>query len=442
MGAITAYSMSIAIILAIEYIVYKCLLANATFYRFNRVVLILCYAIALIAIPAGHLAADIFPSGITKPISAGGIAIGEPIAEITGANHGGSQGILKVIPVIYIAGLIIAALFTAYSYLKMYMIIRGAQKREIEGAVIAVANTKVSPFSWGRYVVVSPDDATNPLIIEHELKHVRNRHSLDLIFAQLFTVFNWFNPAAYLMRRELSAVHEYDVDREILNSGVKATDYQMLLIRKTVGPGFQSIANSLNHSQLKNRLTMMMKSKSMKCRHLCAAALLPAAMLATAMTDFGAVASTIKNVADVSYDKVSEISNPAQASDTERFTEANPVNGSEQTETVNVAEQMPRFPGGDAAFLRAIMEEMKYPEAAIKEDAQGSVVIRFVVTADGDMQDFSIIKSSDNADLDNEAMRTLRNIKVKWEPGKVDGKAVNVNYTIPVNFKLKKEEKK
>lgn len=442
MGSITAYAMSVAIILAIEYIVYKCLLANATFYRFNRAVLLSCYAIALLAVPAGHLVADMFPAGITTPISDGGISVGKPIAEITGANSGGSQGIWRAIPVIYISGLIIAALLTAYSYLKMYMIIHGAQKREIEGAIIAVANIKVSPFSWGRYVVVSPEDATNRLIIEHELTHVRNRHSLDLIFAQLFTIFNWFNPAAYLMRRELSAVHEYDVDRQILNSGVKAADYQMLLIKKTVGPGFQSIANSLNHSQLKNRLTMMLKSKSMKCRHLCAAALLPAAMLATAMTDFGAVASTIKNVADVSYDKVNEIYAPAQTAETESsITDAAPVAESKQTAAVKSAEVMPHYPGGERALLTALMSELKYPEAAMKANAQGHTIIRFTVNTAGDLQDFSIVKSSGNNELDAEAIRAVKAIKEKWQPGTVNGEAVNCMYTLPVSFKLKKDDK-
>lgn len=297
MGTITAYAMSVAIILAIEYVVYKCLLANATFYRFNRGVLLACYAIALAAVPAGDFLGRILAESGTAP-AAGAISISGIKAELAGAPAQASgAGIWHAIPLIYLAGAAFVALLTIYSYIKMTRIIRGGEKRMTEDAIIVVANTTVSPFSWGRYLVVSPADADNRLIIEHELIHIRNRHSLDLIFAQLFIIFNWFNPVAWLMRRELSAVHEYDVDRRILSSGVKASDYQMLLIRKTVGPGFQSIANSLNHSQLKNRLTMMLKSKSKSARYLCAAALLPAALLAAAMTDFPAVASTIRNVA-------------------------------------------------------------------------------------------------------------------------------------------------
>lgn len=439
MGAITAFSISAAIILAIEYIVYKSLLANATFYRFNRVVLLACYAAALIAIPVshllqGHIAGTTVATGGTM----GGISIGAPMVEaIADAGAPESSGLIRVIPIIYIAGVALTGIFTLLSYIRMARIIRRGEKREIDGATVVVSETKVSPFSWGKYIVVSPADADNRLIIEHELTHVRNRHSIDLIFAQLFIIFNWFNPAAYLMRRELSAVHEYDVDRRILESGIKATDYQMLLIRKTVGPGFQSIANSLNHSQLKNRLTMMLRSKSRGVRCLCAAALLPAAMLAAAMTDFPAVASTISSVADVSYGKVSEKTASEQtpaATDTPAYA---PV--TDELPAANAAEEMPKYPGGERALLQTIMSEVKYTEAAMKEGYTGMAVVRFVVDANGDATDFELVKSTGYGDLDAEALRAIKAAMTeKWIPGKVDGKPVRCNFTLPIKFAIKK----
>lgn len=448
MGTITAYAMSVAIILAIEYIVYKCLLANATFYRFNRGVLLACYAIALAAVPAGDFLGRILAESGTAPV-AGAISISGIKAELAGAPAQVSgTGIWHAIPLIYLAGAALVALLTIYSYIKMARIIRGGEKRVTEDAVIVVANTTVSPFSWGRYLVVSPADADNRLIIEHELIHIRNRHSLDLIFAQLFIIFNWFNPVAWLMRRELSAVHEYDVDRRILSSGVKASDYQMLLIRKTVGPGFQSIANSLNHSQLKNRLTMMLKSKSKSARYLCAAALLPAALLAAAMTDFPAVASTIRNVAAVSYDKVSEISAPAQEAEAlpaeTAATETVATEAvSDKSEPVKSAEVMPHYPGGERAMLQALMDELKYPEAPFKEGIGGYTVVNFTVTKNGTIENVKILKSSGNKELDAEAVRALKaGLTEKWAPGTVGGEPVDCQYTLPVKFSLKKDDTK
>lgn len=443
MGTITAYAMSVAIILAIEYIVYKCLLANATFYRFNRGVLLACYAIALAAVPAGDFLGRILAESGTAP-AAGAISISGIKAELAGAPAQASgTGIWHAIPLIYLAGAALVALLTIYSYIKMARIIRGGEKRMTENAVIVVANTTVSPFSWGRYLVISPADADNRLIIEHELIHIRNHHSLDLIFAQLFIIFNWFNPVAWLMRRELSAVHEYDVDRRILSSGVKATDYQMLLIRKTVGPGFQSIANSLNHSQLKNRLTMMLKSKSKSARYLCAAALLPAALLAAAMTDFPAVASTIRNVAAVRYDKVSEISAPAQETAALPAESAATETVSDKSEPVTSAEVRPHYPGGERAMLQALMSELKYPEAPFKEGIGGYTVVNFTVTKNGTIENVKILKSSGNKELDAEAVRALKaGLTEKWTPGTVGGEPVNCQYTLPVKFSLKKDDKK
>lgn len=443
MGTITAYAMSVAIILAIEYIVYKCLLANATFYRFNRGVLLACYAIALAAVPAGDFLGRILAESGTAP-AAGAISISGIKAELAGAPAQTSgAGIWHAIPLIYLAGAAFVALLTIYSYIKMALIIRGGEKRATEDAIIVVANTTVSPFSWGRYLVVSPADADNRLIIEHELIHIRNHHSLDLIFAQLFIIFNWFNPVAWLMRRELSAVHEYDVDRRILNSGVKASDYQMLLIRKTVGPGFQSIANSLNHSQLKNRLTMMLKSKSKSARYLCAAALLPAALLAAAMTDFPAVASTIRNVAAVSYDKVSEISAPAQEAEALPAEAAVTETVSDKSEPVKSAEVMPHYPGGELALLQALGSELKYPETPLKEGIGGYTVVQFTVTKNGTIDDIRIRKSSGNEELDAEAVRALKaGLTEKWIPGTIGGEPVDCQYTLPVKFSLKKDDKK
>lgn len=358
------------------------------------------------------------------------------------------MNIWLAIPLIYFAGVLVTTALTVYSYIRMAKIIRNGEKRMTEDAIIVVANTTVSPFSWGRYLVVSPADADNRLIIEHELIHIRNRHSLDLIFAQLFIIFNWFNPVAWLMRRELSAVHEYDVDRRILNSGVKAADYQMLLIRKTVGPGFQSIANSLNHSQLKNRLTMMLKSKSKSARYLCAAALLPAALLAAAMTDFPAVASTIRNVAAVSYDKVSEISAPAQEAETlpaqTAATEAVATEAvSDKSEPVKSAEVMPQYPGGERAMLQALMDELKYPETPFKEGIGGYTVVNFTVTKNGTIENVKILKSSGNKDLDAEAVRALKaGLTEKWSPGTIGGEPVDCKYTLPVKFSLKKDDTK
>lgn len=425
MGAITSYAMTVAIILAVEYIVYKCLLANATFYRFNRFVILMCYVVALLA-PivrpvAGKLNAEV--AGSQQ------FAVGDIVATMTDTVNEPVSDIWLWIPLAYFAGAAVMAAVAIVSYARMLSVIRKGEKRMLDGAVLVVAPVKVSPFSWGKYLVVSAEDASNQLIVNHELCHIRSAHSLDLIFAQIFLIFNWFNPAAYLMRGELSAAHEYDVDSRMLRAGVDAREYQMLLIRKTVGPGFQSIANSLNHSQLKNRLTMMLKSRSKSVRRLCAAALLPAAVLAVAMTDFPAVASTIANVAAASLDKGSEKIAAAQAVESVSMKES---------ETASMSEVMPKYPAGEQAMMQAIFDEIRFPEGKIAEGANGLVLVGFTVTADGDMADFVIRKSSGDAALDAEAIRAIKAaLTKKWTPGTIDGRPVSVQYALPIRFAVK-----
>ena len=428
MGAITAYAISVAIILLIEYVVYKSLLANATFYRFNRFVLLTCYVVALIAIPASNFLTDIF--GGTN--SAAGISIGTPTAQAISADEQEGFTLWHAIPIIYLLGVIFTAIFTALSYAKMAIIIRGGSKREIDGATIVIPKVKVSPFSWGKYLVVSPDDASNELIIKHELLHIQQRHSVDLIFAQLFIIFNWFNPAALLMRRELSAVHEYDVDMHILHSGIDATSYQTLLIKKTVGAGFQSIANSLNHSQLKNRLTMMLKSKSKAARQLCAAALLPAVVLAVAMTDFPAVASSIGKIASVSYHKSSESSSTAQV-DADFVAESQSPQVKDD-DALDVVDQLPTFPGGVKALMQFFSENLCYPAEAAKNNIEGTVILKLIVKKTGEIGEVTVVRSIDKL-LDAEAIRVCKMLP-KFSPGRKDGKPVAVWYNLPVSFKL------
>lgn len=425
MGAITSYAMTVAIILAVEYIVYKCLLANATFYRFNRFVILMCYVIALLAPLVrpvmGKLNAEV--AGNQQ------FAVGDIVATMTDTVNEPVSDIWLWIPLAYFAGAAVMAAVAIVSYARMLSVIRKGEKRMLDGAVLVVAPVKVSPFSWGKYLVVSAEDASNRLIVDHELCHIRSAHSLDLIFAQIFLIFNWFNPAAYLMRGELSAAHEYDVDSRMLRAGVDAREYQMLLIRKTVGPGFQSIANSLNHSQLKNRLTMMLKSRSKSVRRLCAAALLPAAVLAVAMTDFPAVASTIANVAAASLDKGSEKIAAAQAVESVSMKES---------ETASMSEVMPQYPAGEQAMMQAIFDEIRFPEGKIAEGANGLVLVGFTVTTDGDMADFVIRKSSGDAALDAEAIRAIKAaLTKKWTPGTVDGRPVSIQYALPIRFAVK-----
>lgn len=105
-------------------------------------------------------------------------------------------------------------------------------------------------------------------------------------------------------------------------------------------------------------------------------------------------------------------------------------------EAYNVCEKMPEFPGGTVALMKFLAENIKYPEDARKEKAEGRAFICFVVKSDGSISDIKVMKSTGNESLDQEAMRVVAKMP-KWEPAKQGGEKVNSKFTIPVQFRLK-----
>lgn len=291
---------------------------------------------------------------------------------------------------------------------------------------------KTAPFSWLNYIAMSEEDyaASGDVIIAHELAHIHHRHCFDLIISQLVCIFQWFNPAAWLMREELKNVHEFQADDTVLRSGIEPRQYQMLLIKKAVGTRFQSLANSLNHSNLKRRITMMYSQKSSAGRKMRVLALVPAAALALAVCNIPAVASTISATAevkvskasatDISVDKVSENSFAAQTTTNDKVESA--------------VEEMPQFPGGEMAMMEYLMRNVKYPKEAEDANKEGKVVVKFIVEADGSIGDTEVVNSVDPL-LDAEAVRVIKAMP-RWTPGKSNGQAVACTYTLPILFKL------
>lgn len=101
----------------------------------------------------------------------------------------------------------------------------------------------------------------------------------------------------------------------------------------------------------------------------------------------------------------------------------------------NAVAQMPQFPGGEAALMKYINSHINYPPAAAMNKVQGNVIVQFVVNKDGSVGEVKVVRSVDN-DLDREAIRVIKSLP-KFTPGRQNGKAVNVWYTLPVPFKLK-----
>ena len=193
--------------------------------------------------------------------------------------------------VIYLAGVAAVIFVTVRSIVGLRRLMRrGRCERLDDGTTLVRMDENVAPISWCRNIVISERDLreNGAAILAHERAHVRLHHSLDLLLVDLAGAVQWFNPAMWLLRRDLRAIHEYEADAAVIASGVDARSYQLLLIRKAVGGRWYSIANSFNHSKLKNRITMMLREKSSRRTRARALLLLPLAGLA-----LGAFAKTV-----------------------------------------------------------------------------------------------------------------------------------------------------
>lgn len=292
------YSLKAAGCLAVFYLFYKLLLSRDTLHRMNRVllcgVLLLSFLLPLCVITVekelpGVSAAgiDVIPEKYFRrdmvfenriPDDTRDLMITE---EPEPAPEPFDWGVL--LGIIYFAGVFATLGWTVCNIVRVVRMTRRGQRIPLgNGSVLVLSDRIRAPFSWMRYVVMSEEDYAcgGGTILVHEQAHQRLGHSWDLLLVDLLGCLQWFNPAMWLLRVELRAVHEYEADEQVLRCGVDAKDYQMLLIKKAVGGRWYSIANSLNHSNLKNRITMMLRKRSSRWARAKALYVLPLACLA------------------------------------------------------------------------------------------------------------------------------------------------------------------
>ena len=452
MGLFFIYSLKVALCLTAFYLVYKLLLSRETFFGFNRVVLLGIIGVSLL-LPSVRFTVESAP----EPV--GGFVIVEDIVmqAVAADAPGFSVTAAQVCFAIYIIGVAFFAGREAWSLLCLRRMLRGGRVVSSDGGVkTVVVKGDVSPFSWmGNIVVSEKDYRDNPeYILLHERAHIAGRQCNVLI------VFQWFNPAAWLLKAELQSVHEYEADRRVLSSGVNAADYQLLLIRKAVGDKLFSMANNLNQSSLKKRITMMLKKKSnpwSRARMLVAVPVAAVAVVAFATPKAESLSNEIKSESEALVSKVmpvvqAQAATPAsavaelpvqRAESVAREAEAQPEAGAPEAivpvpdgEVYDVTEQAPEFPGGQAAFMKWLSDNIKYPAEAAKNGIEGRVIVQFVIGSDGTVSD-AVVRRSVDPLLDAEALRVI-NAMPAWTPGKQDGKPVAVRYTIPVTFRSDK----
>ena len=425
---ILSYSIISSLVLTCGYIAYRLLLAGENQHSFNRKILLAILAVSLIS-PLLVLTV-IMHSPADYP-AVGNVELGEFTGGVVGADFGRRHlltpaALKTLLSDIYIVGSLATLLYFVAGIAALWRVIDRGEKTEFGtfDLILTGNSSKTAPFSWGRSIVMSSCDYEEfgDMILLHEHAHLRHQHWLDLVIAYAVICLQWYNPAAWAIRKQLKAVHEYQADETVIADGVDMKEYQMLLLNKAAGYGYQSLANSLNHSKLKKRVTMIYKKKTSLKRRLFALALVPAIGAGIAVTTIPSVAGVLESLAE--------------------SPEAVPVSAStgkaKERDVYTAVETMAEFPGGMEELLQYLKTTITYPESAIKEHVQGRVIVKFVIEEDGTVADAEIIKGV-SPGLDAEALRVVNNMP-RWIPAKVKGKAVASNFTLPVNFSLEVEK--
>ncbi|HQA93154.1 MAG TPA: M56 family metallopeptidase [Bacteroidales bacterium] len=403
------------LLLALFYLFYLLFMRKTTFFHFNRIVIFIGTAICLL-LPlfdfGSVVPVEAMPRIELPPLVVGGEASGETANAVLSWKY--------ILITLYSIGAAVVLTLTIFSVLKTLSMLRRGERVTLKDFKLTIVDEQITSFSFLRNVLISREDyESNPVVLNHELQHVRCCHSAEVLLFAAVTVLQWFNPLVWILRIELKMLHEYEADEAVINQGIDATQYQLLLVKKAVGAQRFQLANGFNHAKLKNRITMMQSTKSNKFKRLLYLACLPLLVFGLSFCN--------RQKEDIT-DPVVEI----EISDATKVS-APPV----EPIPSNEADELPSFNGGGIdRFAEWVNTRLVYPEEAMKAGERGRVLLTFTITTEGKLTDVKVLRGVSPA-LDAAAVCAVEASPANWTPGKKDGKEVPVTCYFPILFQLR-----
>lgn len=360
------------------------------------------------------------------------LTLGE--VDVSPAAASQTVSLTNVFSVAYLVGLVLTfAMLLFQMTMQTLTIVRLRRRHPIygpgdgfmipRGASLVLTPDDTAPYSFFNQIVVGTrglgDDELR-CILAHESLHVRRAHSVDLLLVRALCCLMWFNPFAWLVLRELRAVHEFQADAAALgeegSAGIRP--YLLLLYRQATGTGYGHITNNFKSINLKKRIVMMNKTKT-RFGAWKVAAVLPVVAL---LLMVGCKPATTETVGAAEQTAVAEPTVEPELFDYSQ-------------DSLPEGFAAPEYDGGVEAMYKYIAENIHYPEQAKTDGIEGRVLIRFVVMDDGSVVNVEVARGIGGG-CDEEAVRVVKAMP-KWKPAVYNGKAVNVQYALPVIFKLR-----
>jgi TonB family protein len=457
------YLLQSSLCLTVFLLFYLLLLKKETFYLGNRMYLIVtaCFSVLV------PLFKILLPStGYTEEIT----YLMAPVF-ITNKSQVHSSVInwFQLSEILYFVVMSVLLLNFIFKLIQIFLLIKKNESLELKGQKIVVLEKGSTPFSFLNTIFLTKEqisDLSVDSIIEHEKKHIHQFHSMDMILFEIIKIMQWFNPFAWIFKKEIEAQHEFSADSGLLSDGININEYKSVLLAYSFGAGGGTITNNFN-SLLKRRLEMLSKQKSHLLGKVKLFFTLPLmALLIVFISSVNGCNEKEKNSANPPVsttvqkdEKGSTVSTPVQKDEKSspvskaiqkkkdglsvsnsglknKIVSSVSTNGQkdDNSKIFTYADQMPVYPGGDKALYNFIGKNIVYPEVAKKAGVTGKIYVQFVIDKDGSVTDVKTQKGI-GAGCDEEAVRVIK-MMPKWIPGKNNGELVKTRISMPIVFAL------
>ena len=322
--------------------------------------------------------------------------------------------LLTIFTYLYYIGVIVMSVRFIIQLVSICHIRWKGQAVYLNGQRIISLPSEANPFSFFGWIFLylpQLEEESQEEILMHEQTHARQWHSVDVIVSEIANIVCWFNPFSWLLKGEIRLNLEYLADNQVAQTLNDSKQYQYHLLGLAHTNSKTGLYNNFNVSQIKHRIIMMNKKRTHTVGRIKYALFAP-------------LAAALLMVSNISCTSTENKKDSTEAA------ESRAVEGEE----FQIVEQMPEFPGGMGECMKWLGQNIKYPAEAIEKEIQGRVILQIIVEKDGTITN-AVVAKGVHPLLDNEALRVI-NQSPKWEPGKQNGEAVRVKYTLPVLFKL------
>ncbi len=439
METFLVYTMKSGVAMFLFYGVYLLLLKKSTHFKLNRFYLLSTFIFSIV-LP--FIQIDLFTS--SKPQVIHYMLKAVEINQIESIDT-------AVIP---LYGIISWAYLLVLSGLLLWLIIGLVRIIHIYVTAIPLKTDEVTihktaadhgPFSFFTHVFIPSTLIPSPnlnQIVEHELVHVRQGHSLDALLVDVISAVIWFNPMVWIYRASIKETHEYLADQGVISKGYHPVSYKQMILESAIGSKVLLPVNSFNRIKIKNRLIMINKLKPSRFAALKLVAVLP--VVAFLFYSFSNPVTSIENsLLSLTEDIAVE-------------SYALTLNELKDDTVYAQVDEMPVFSkGGNDGLRMYIAQNIKYPASARDKGIQASIFVSFVINKKGKVENVELIRAksyildgkkkvnTSAPELEEESLRVVKSLP-DFTPGKQNGKPVSVKMTVPINYKLdgKKKDKK